>query len=137
MLRKDRKVELIGSVPVFSHCSKRELSALASEMDELSVPAGKTLARQGDRGREFIVIVEGAADVHKNGRRINRLGSGEFLGEIALISGAPRTATVTTTAESHLLVLDDRAFRRVVEKIPSVQGSVMRALSDRLTADAL
>src|SRR5579884_3621967 len=121
-MRKDAKVELIRSAPVFSHCSKRELQALA---------------RQGDRGREFIVIVDGAADVQKNGRRINRLGSGEFLGEIALISGAPRTATVTTTAESHLLVLDDRAFRRVIERIPSVQVSVMRALSDRLTADAL
>jgi CRP-like cAMP-binding protein len=103
----------------------------------VTVPAGKKLARQGDRGREFIVIVDGAADVQKNGRRINRLGSGEFLGEIALISGAPRTATVTTTAESHLLVLDDRAFRRVIERIPSVQGSVMRALSERLQADAL
>jgi CPA2 family monovalent cation:H+ antiporter-2 len=136
-LRKDAKVELIRSVPLFSRCTKRELSALAAELDEITVPAGKTLTRQGDTGREFLVIVDGEAEVRKNGRRINRLSGGDFLGEIALISGAPRTATVTTTAESRLLVLTDRGFRRVVQKMPSVQGSVLRALSERLTNDAI
>lgn len=136
-MRKDAKVELIRSVPVFSHCTKRELAALASEADEVAVREGKTLTRQGEVGREFLVIVDGAADVHKHGRRINRLGAGDFLGEIALISGAPRTATVTTTADSRLLVLTDRSFRRVIEKMPSVQGSIMKALSERLWADTL
>jgi CRP/FNR family cyclic AMP-dependent transcriptional regulator len=135
-LRKNAKVELLKKVPLFSRCTKKELEALAAETDELDVPAGKPLTQQGDRGREFMVIVAGAADVTKNGRRINRLEAGDFLGEIALISGAPRTATVTTTSESLLLVLTDRGFRRVIQKMPSVQASVMRALSERLQADA-
>lgn len=136
-LRKDAKVELIRSVPLFSHCSKRELAALAAEADELSVPAGKNLTTEGDRGREFMAIVEGTADVKRNGRRINQLGPGSFVGEIALLTGVPRTATVTTTSDALLLVLTDRAFKRVVTQIPSVQGSVMTALAERLQADSL
>jgi CRP/FNR family cyclic AMP-dependent transcriptional regulator len=136
-LRKNAKVKLIKSVPLFSSCSKKELEAIASQADELVVPAGKTLTKQGARGREFMVIVDGAADVRKKGRKINTLGSGDFLGEIALISGGPRTATVTTTSESDLLVLTDRAFRQLTRQMPSIHASVVKALSERLQADAL
>jgi CRP/FNR family cyclic AMP-dependent transcriptional regulator len=136
-LRKNAKVKLIKSVPLFSSCSKKELEAIASQADELVVPAGKTLTKQGARGREFMVIVDGAADVRKKGRKINTLGSGDFLGEIALISGGPRTATVTTTAESDLLVLTDRAFRQLTKQMPSIHASGLKALSERLQADAL
>jgi CRP-like cAMP-binding protein len=136
-LRKNAKVELIRAVPLFARCTSRELAALAAEADELVVRGGATLTRQGERGREFIVIVDGSADVSRNGRRINRLAAVDFLGAIALISEAPRTATVTTTAESLLLVLTDRAFRRVVEQVPSVQASLLKALAERLQADTL
>lgn len=136
-LKKDAKIELLKRVPLFSHCTKRQLAALAGETDELHVGPDVTLTRQGGTGREFIVIVEGAADVVKSGRRINRLGAGDFLGEIALVSGAPRTATVTTTEASRLLVLTDRAFRSVTRDVPSVQSSVLKALAERVGADAL
>jgi CRP/FNR family cyclic AMP-dependent transcriptional regulator len=136
-LRKNAKVKLIKSVPLFSSCSKKELEAIASQADELTLPAGKTLTKQGDRGREFMVIVDGSAEVRKNGRKVNTLGSGDFLGEIALISGGPRTATVTTTSESDLLVLTDRAFRQLTKQMPSIHASVLKALSERLQADAL
>ena len=136
-LRKNAKVKLIKSVPLFSSCSKKELEAIASQADELVVSAGKTLTKEGARGREFMVIVDGAADVRKKGRKINTLGSGDFLGEIALISGGPRTATVTTTSESDLLVLTDRAFRQLTRQMPSIHASVVKALSERLQADAL
>jgi CRP/FNR family cyclic AMP-dependent transcriptional regulator len=136
-LRKDAKIEMIRSVPLFSRCTKKELAAIASEADELSPPQGTKLTSQGQRGREFVVIVEGSADVVKNGRRVASLGSGDFLGEIALFSGAPRTATVTTTSPTRLLVLTDRGFRRVTEQMPSVRASVLQALSERLQADAL
>jgi CRP-like cAMP-binding protein len=136
-LRKNTKIELIKRVPLFSRCTKRELAAIAGEADELVVPEGRTLARQGATGSEFVVIVEGSAEVRKNGRKINRLGAGDFLGEIALISGAARTATVTTTSEARILVLNDRGFRRLTKEIPSLQASVLKALSERLQADAL
>ena len=136
-LRKNAKIELIKSVPLFSSCSKKELEAIAAQADELVVPAGKTLTKEGDRGREFMVIVDGSAEVRKNGRKVNTLGSGDFLGEIALISGGPRTATVTTTSESDLLVLTDRAFRQLTRQMPSIHASVLKAVSERLQADAL
>jgi len=136
-LRKNAKIELIKSVPLFSSCSKKELTAIAAQADELVVREGKTLTKQGDRGREFLVIVDGSAEVRKNGRKVNTLGSGDFLGEIALISGGPRTATVTTTSEADLLVLTDRAFRQITKQMPSIHASVLKALSERLQADAL
>lgn len=137
MLRKNAKIELIKNVPLFSCCSKKELAAVAAEADELVLPQGRALTTQGARGSEFVVIVEGSADVSKNGRRINQLGSGDFLGEIALISGALRTATVTTTSETRILVLTDRGFKRLTRAMPSIQASVLKALSERLQADAL
>jgi CRP-like cAMP-binding protein len=136
-LGKNVKIELIKRVPLFSHCTKKELAAVAGEADELVLPKGRTLAKQGARGSEFVVIIEGSADVAKNGRKINKLGDGDFLGEIALISGAPRTATVTTTSETRILVLNDRGFKRLTRDIPSLQTSVLKALSERLQADAL
>jgi CRP-like cAMP-binding protein len=136
-LRKNAKEELIKSVPLFSHCTKREIAALAAEADELTVPAGKELTRQGERGREFMVIVDGAAKVLKNGRTVNELGPNDFLGEIALLSDVPRTATVTTTTETTILVLTDRAFRRVADQIPSVHSSLLAALTARLSPDTL
>jgi CRP/FNR family cyclic AMP-dependent transcriptional regulator len=136
-LRKNAKIELIKKVPLFSRCSKKELEAVAAEADELVLPTGRALATQGARGSEFVIIVDGSAEVRKNGRTINQLGSGDFLGEIALVSGALRTATVTTTSESRILVVTDRGFRRLTRDMPSIQASILRALSERLQADAL
>jgi CRP/FNR family transcriptional regulator, cyclic AMP receptor protein len=137
VLRKDVKVAMIARVPLFAGCSKNELRQIAALADEVDLAAGTKLTKEGSSGKEFVVIVEGGADVHRRGRKLRSLGAGDFLGEIALISGAPRTATVTTTADSRLLVLTDRSFRRVIEKMPSVQGSIMKALSERLWADTL
>ena len=124
-------------VPLFSQCTKKELAAIAAEADELTLRQGKELTRQGEPGREFVIIVDGSAEVIKNGQVVNRLCSGDFLCEIALISHAPRTATVATTSQTHVIVLTNRAFRRVTNEVPSVQASVLRALSERLQADAL
>jgi len=136
-LHKNAKIELLKRVPLFSRCTKKELEAIAAESDELFLPEGSELTKQGGHGREFMVIAEGSADVKKNNRRINQLASGDFLGEIALLSDAPRTATVTTTSPTRLLVLTDRAFVRVTSSMPSIQASVMKALSERLHADSV
>jgi CRP-like cAMP-binding protein len=137
LLRKNAKEQLLKSVPLFSTCSKREISALATEADELDVPAGAKLTREGELGREFVVIVKGAAKVTRNGRTLNKLGSGDFLGEIALLSGGTRTATVTTTEPTTILVLTDRAFRRVAGAIPTVNARLLEALGERLQRTAL
>jgi CRP-like cAMP-binding protein len=132
MLRKDAKIELLKRVPLFERCSKRELQEIAGLADELHLPAGRDLAREGASGKEFVVLVEGEADVRRRGRKINTLHSGDFLGEIALITGAPRTASVTTTAGSRLLVIASPAFRRLMREMPSIQQKVLEALAARV-----
>ena len=132
MLRKNAKVELIKRVPLFSGCAKRELLEIAHIADELDIDAGSKLTQEGARGQEFLVLVDGAADVHRKGRKINTLVRGDFLGEIALITGAPRTATVTTTAPSTMLVITARDFKALLRHMPSLQLKVLEALASRL-----
>jgi CRP-like cAMP-binding protein len=132
VLRKNAKIELMKSVPLFARCSKRELTEVASIADELDLDAGSTLTKQGARGQEFVVIAEGAADVVRNGKKVNTLGSGDFLGEIALITAQPRTATVKTTAPTRILVISASDFRRLLRRTPSIQEKVLAALAERL-----
>jgi CRP/FNR family cyclic AMP-dependent transcriptional regulator len=137
LVRKNTKHDLLRAVPLFARCTKREIAMLAGECDELAVRDGTTLTHEGARGREFMVIVEGAAKVTKNGRTVNRLGPGDFLGEIALLADVPRTATVTTEAPSLLLVLTDRGFDRVAKRMPAVRMRLLTVLAERLAATGI
>ena len=132
MLRKDAKVELLKGVPLFAECSKKELAAIAAVADEIDVPAGRELVREGSNARDFCVIVEGSADVTAGGKTINTLGAGDFFGEIALIRGGTRTATVATTSPTRLLELTDRAFARLIRELPSIETTVVAAADERL-----
>jgi CRP-like cAMP-binding protein len=135
MLRKNAKIELLKRVPLFSSCSQRELGAIASLADELYLPAARNLTREGAGGFEFIVLVEGEADVVKKGRVVNELGPGDFVGEIALVSGKPRTATVRTRGPSRILVLTASGFRALMRDVPSIQDKVLAAVTARLPDD--
>ncbi len=136
MLRRDVKITLLKRVPLFAQCSKKELEQLALVADEIDVKEGTVLTSEGDRGREFFVLVEGTADVRRKGRKVNTMGDGDFFGEIALVSERPRTATVTATSPVRLLVVTDRAFRDLMRNLPSIQLKVLATLADRLPADA-
>jgi CRP/FNR family transcriptional regulator, cyclic AMP receptor protein len=135
VLRKNAKIELLRNVPLFERCSRRELALIAALADELTLAAGRKLTQEGKPGREFIVLVEGTAEVRRKGRRVNVLVGGEFLGEIALVTDRPRTATVTTTTPARLLVVTARDFRRLMEEMPSIQAKVLAALAARLPGD--
>jgi CRP-like cAMP-binding protein len=135
VLRKNAKLDLLRRVPLFARCSGRELNRIASVADELDVPEGRALTREGQPGREFIVLVDGSAEVRRKGRKLNTLGPGDFLGEIALLADRPRTATVTTTAPSRLLVLTGRDFRALMHELPALQGKVLEAFASRLPGD--
>ena len=137
MLRRNEKVEWIRHVPLFSQCSKRELAQIASIADEIDLRDGKVLIRGGERGREFFVLLEGSAEVTKDGRKINTVGPGDFFGEIALVSQSPRTATVTATSPVHTLVITERSFRRLLEEQPEIQRKVLVALAERLAPATL
>ena len=98
MLHKDAKIELLRNVPLFAGCSKAELQQVAQLADELDLAEGATLIREGERGREFIVVADGTVKVTRGGKTIRELGPGDFIGEIALVVDRPRTATVTATS---------------------------------------
>jgi CRP-like cAMP-binding protein len=132
MLRKNAKVELIKRVPLFSGLSRRELDEVAGIADELAIAEGTELTQEGAAGHEFLVLVEGSADVRRKGRKINTLGSGDFLGEIALVTGAPRTATVTTTRPARMLVITERDFKALLRRTPPLQLKILEAIASRL-----
>ena len=132
MLRRNEKVELIKKVPLFAGCSKGELEQIAQIADEIDLNEGKEMTQQGSRVREFFVLLEGEADVTKDGQSINKLGAGDFFGEIALVSDTPRTATVTATSPVRALVITDRSFRRLLDEQPEIQTKVLQALAERL-----
>lgn len=131
MLHRNEKVELIKRVPLFAGCSKGELEQIAHIADEIDLPEGKELTRQGERGREFLVLLEGNADVTQDGQSINQLGSGDFFGEIALVEDRPRTATVTASSPVRALVITDRAFRQLLDEQPEIREKVLAAAAAR------
>jgi CRP/FNR family cyclic AMP-dependent transcriptional regulator len=135
MLRKNAKIELLKRVPLFSGCSKRELGEIASLADELDLPSARDLTKEGASGREFVILVEGEADVVRKGRGVNVLGPGDFVGEIALVSGKPRTATVRTRGPARVLVLSSSGFRTLMRDVPSIQDKVLAAVTARLPDD--
>src|SRR5438067_2770819 len=116
------RVELLSRVPLFSHCSKRDLAAVARLAQDVELPAGHTLIRENARvAYSFFVLVEGAAEVRRGNRRVAMLGPGDFVGELALILGRPRTATVTLTEPSHLLSISAHNFRPLLMRSPEIQ----------------
>jgi CRP/FNR family cyclic AMP-dependent transcriptional regulator len=137
VLRRNQKVELIRKTPLFAHLSKRELEQIAQLADEIDLRKGKEMTRQGSRGREFVVLLEGDARVNKDGRRINTLRAGDFFGEIALVSDTPRTATVTATSPVRALVITDRSFKRLLKEMPQIQAKVLSALAERLAPEVV
>jgi CRP-like cAMP-binding protein len=131
--RGNSKIDLIKRVPLFSKLSKAKLNEVASIADEIDLPKGKSLTREGERGREFFVLIEGEAEVRKSGRRVNTLGPGDFLGEISLITKVPRTATVTTSEPTRALVITDRAFSQLLRDSPEISHGVLEAVGERLS----
>lgn len=135
-LRKDAKAELMRQVPLFAGCSKKELAAIGTLADELTLPAGRKLIREGERGHEFFVLVDGEVDVRRNGRKLKTLGKGSFFGEMALVSSRPRSATVTSTTPVHVLVVHEQAFRRLLRESQGIQLKILQTLADRAAEHA-
>ncbi len=135
LLRADTKVELIRHLPLFELCSKRDLRRIASLAGERSLDKGTELMREGEPGTEFFVVVEGEVEVRRRGRRVARLGTGSYVGEIALLSRSPRTATVVAATPLRVLAIAGRDFVVLLDTIPELWLKVARTLADRVDAD--
>ena len=136
-LRSDAKLELLKGVPLFARCSRGDLRQIATLADEADLDEGRTLIREGDRAREFFVVVEGSLRVTRKGTTVADLGAGDVIGEIALVADVPRTATVTTSSPVRLLVLTDRGFRDLLEQSPAIATKILQSLGERLHSDAV
>ena len=133
-LKKTAKTKLLASLSLFSSCSAKELAAIARITYEVSAEDGRVMCAEGEAGSEFFVIVDGTVEVTIGGRPIVALGPGRFFGEMALLDGGPRIATVKATSPMSLLVLNRSEFESLVVTSPSVTRRMLAALGTRLRA---
>ncbi len=126
----------LKQVPFFEGLNRRELAAVALQADEIDARAGKVLAREGEFGHEFFVIVSGTADVSRGGEVVRTLGPGDFFGEIALLDeDARRTATVTASSPMELIVLTRASFRALDREHPQLHARIAAAIEARRPRD--
>jgi len=132
------KIELLRQIPLFSTCSRRELGEVATLTVEAEFPKDAVLTREGQAGGIAFVIASGTADVARGGKRLARLGVGDVVGELSLIDGQPRSATVVATSDLQVLEIAQTDLRRLLKRAPSVVRKLLEALSLRLReTDAL
>lgn len=131
-LSRKRKTDLLREIPLFSECSRAELDQVAGVADELALPAGTVLMREGAVGKELVVLIDGEVDVTQGSTRVATRSGGDFVGELALVTQRPRTATVTATSEIRVLVVSASAFQRLLRDVPAIAVKVLKAVGERL-----
>jgi len=130
--RRDAKTDRLQAIPMFQACSQRQLTALARIAEVVEVPAGKVLARAGEAGQEFFLIMDGTAHVEVTPKKQVQLGPGAFFGEMSLIDGGPRSATVVAETPLRLLVINRRNFSTLLTEIPDLTLNLLEVLSKRV-----
>jgi len=130
----DPKLELLERVPLFAGVGRNELEEIGRIADEVDVPAGTALTHEGRHEGYFFVIVSGTVQIERGGRTINTIGPGDFLGEIALLDGGPRTATATTESPCRLLSMTHKRFHQLLDSSPPVRTAILEAVGERLRA---
>ena len=137
-VRSDERVKLLRGVWLFERCTKKELAAIARMATPVTVEPGRVLAKEGNPGHEFVVVVEGTASATSRGEEVGQVGPGSFFGELALLDGGPRTATVRALTPMLVLVLDRSEFNELVDRaIPSVGRRMLVTIAERLRSERL
>ena len=127
------KNERLAQVPLFSHLGRRELDRVAEVVTEVEVPAGRVLGREGHRGSEAFVIVSGTAAITIDGKKVATVGPGELVGEMGLLDGGPRAATITAETDMDLYIIEPGAFAPLLDE-PSISKALVKSLASRLRA---
>jgi CRP-like cAMP-binding protein len=126
------KAEMLRKVPIFARCKGDSIALIERLADEIDVPDGRVLMRQGEIGQEFFLIVDGKVRVERDGRFIATLGPGDHVGEIALIEEGHRTATATTEGPAKLLVIDRRGFNSLMDSSVEIRSAILSELVSRV-----
>jgi CRP/FNR family cyclic AMP-dependent transcriptional regulator len=124
-------IERLKAIPLFSEVSDEELFTIAPFAEEMSAPAGEVLAKEGQYSYEFMAIVEGEAEVTREGEHVAALGPGDFFGEIGLLERTKRTATVTAKTPMRLITLKGSDMKRLEKNIPQAVEQIRQALEER------
>ena len=132
MARQRSTDERLARVPLFDGLSKKQLSQISSLMTRVDLVTGDVLARQGEIGREFVILLEGEAEVARDGKVIAVRGPGDYIGEIALLDNRPRTATVTAKTDVAAEVLNRAEFSSLLADAPDLSSKLMATLARRL-----
>jgi CRP-like cAMP-binding protein len=132
MARRDAYIDHLARVPLFSACSRDELRKLSRRTTDIPISEGHTLVKEGERGLEFFVIVNGRAKVSRRGRKVGELGPGDFFGELALLIDANRNATVTALTPMEAIVLSRREFEAALADAPRMTRKIMAGMAARL-----
>ena len=131
-MAKDQYIARLRAVPLFASLSKRELGLLLRQGDHLRYPPRTHVVREGASGEEFWMVIEGELAVHRGGEEVDRLGPGDYFGELAVIDPAPRNATVVSTTAVELLVIERRRFWAMLEGSPTLMRKIIVGLARRL-----
>ena len=133
----DPRIERLRRVPLFSGLSQKHLAFVASRVDEVDLPAGKTFVTQGSGSHALHIIVDGEVDVTVDGAHRRTMGPGDFFGEISMFDRRPATATVTSVSPLRLLVLSHAQFRDAIKADPDLSMTMLATIAERLRADAM
>jgi CRP-like cAMP-binding protein len=131
-LRQDDKIEHLQRVPLLSGCTQRQLRSIARIAEVQEVPAGTVLTRVGEPGQAFFLIVDGKVQVEVSARKRVRLGPGKFFGEMSMLDGGPRSATVVAETALRLLVIKRSDFSLLLSKASDLTRSLLTVLSQRV-----
>lgn len=131
-MASDSHIEHLSKVPLFAACNKRELERIAGASDEVDVAEGRVLVEQGAVGHEAFVILDGQVEVRRGDQVLATLGPGDHFGEMAILDGGPRTASVTATTPLKVLVLGQREFSALVDDVPGLGHKLLRTLAGRV-----
>ncbi|MDF1597114.1 MAG: cyclic nucleotide-binding domain-containing protein [Acidimicrobiia bacterium] len=130
--RRSDRIDMLKKVSLFSNLSKKDLTEVAKRADEVHVPKGTVLAEQGEQGSQGFIIVRGTVSVRRNNRKISTHGEGEVLGEMSLLDGKPRSASLRVESDAVLLVIHRRDFQYLVDHLPGLDRKILVSLSARL-----
>jgi CRP-like cAMP-binding protein len=123
--------QMLAKVPLFEGLSKKHLRQVASLATRLDEPAGKALTKEGQRGMEFIVILDGEVEIRRGDEVIATRGAGDFVGEIALVDDVPRTATVTTKTPATIEVIGRQEFSTLLADEPEIGAKIKETAAKR------
>jgi CRP/FNR family cyclic AMP-dependent transcriptional regulator len=135
-MARDSYKAFLASVPLFAHCNSRQLDEVGKAVDEINMHPGEVLVRQGEVGREMFIIVEGTAEVERDGKPVAELGPNDFVGELAVLRHSTRNATVTATSEMTVLVLTPNAVEPLLDDIPGLAKAMLLAVVHRVDVPA-